>query len=172
MQIDYVATTDDQVAYAQHLARTSPVLVARARNQRLAVTAAVLVIPVLLIGLVVGDWLGGLVVAAIGAAVMWFVFPAVGRKELARNIDRLAAVDGLGATGAANLRTDDEGLHEDVAGLRTSVAWSGVSHVEETDSHGFVRVGASEAFIVPKRAAGAAELLAEVRRRAEGERAG
>lgn len=165
MQIDFPMTTEDYLAFNVHVTRTSAVLRAQQARQRVAAATAVALILLTLIGVLGDDWVGGAVAAAIGAVGVWFTLPWANRRHAVRTLRRLAAEDGLGVTGDARLTVDDDGLHETLGGMSTSIPWTGVKNVEETDRHVFVFIGPNAALTVPKSANDAAEALDEIRRR-------
>ncbi|MFD6176716.1 MULTISPECIES: YcxB family protein [unclassified Isoptericola] len=166
MQIDFPMTTADYLAFNVHVIRTSAVLRSQQTRQRAVAAAATALILLTLIGVLGDDWVGGGVAAAIGAVGVWCTLPWANRRHAVRTLRRLAAHDGLGITGDARLTLDDAGLHETLGGMSTTVPWTGVERIEETDSHVFVFIGPHAALTVPKSATHAAQALDEIRRRA------
>jgi len=165
VQTDFPLTTEDYVAFNEHLLQTSDVLRTQQARQRIVVTGLLFAAVVVWIGLVAGDWTGGLVAAAVGAVAMWFFLPWSNRRARTRRVRGLAAREGLGMTGRASLSADGDGLHETLAGVSTSVPWDRVVRIDETDRHVFVLVGPNAALIIPKSAADVSPIVAEIRSR-------
>lgn len=53
-------------------------------------------------------------------------------------------------TGESSLEIKDEGLHRRTSVSESTTSWAGISKLVSTDTHLFVYVGATAAFIVPK----------------------
>lgn len=107
------------------------------------------------------------VIAALVALVIWFVFPRLARRAIDRSMRKAIASGMGGAVGEARLTLDDDGLTEELAGVTTRAALSSLDRVAETDDHFFVFASSASALLLPKLAHGAAELIAELRSRLE-----
>ena len=116
------------------------------------------------------DLLVAAITALIGGGVFWFLGPLITRASVRANVNQMARLGSLGPVGPTRLWLDEHGVHQHVAGLGTSAQWWAVSDVTETDTHGFVHLGPTTAFIVPKRfdPAWASAFLAAVRNRRPG----
>ncbi|ACZ31805.1 hypothetical protein Xcel_2791 [Xylanimonas cellulosilytica DSM 15894] len=166
MMLEYPLTTDDYVAFNEHFARTSAAIREQQAQVRLLGAVAPLVLGPLLFGLAFHDWIGGLVVGIISAAVMWFCFPQLGTTLSTWSLRKIVANGGAGPVGLVHLSLGDAGITEEVSGTTTSAAWGAIDRVSESDEHYFVFTAPAVAMIVPKRTAGAAEVIAAVRARA------
>ena len=159
-------TTEDYVALTTYAVRTSEPLKKQAARQRVITTALAFLIPVLVLGVMTQDWVTGLIASALVAVVVWFILPPLNRRHFERNLRRLAAVPGgLGPTGPTRMTIDDAGLHEEIAGMSSSIPWHAVVRVAETAEHAFVLIGPAAGLVIPLRAEHAAQFFGEIRRR-------
>lgn len=150
MLLEYDLTTDDFVALNLHAATTSPTIQTSRARSRVWGSVGVFVGGLLLVGLE-GSWLEALVVASLGSAVFWFVWPPTWSWFLTRNVRRLARAGGLGVPGRCRLWIDEDGVHDQTPTGSSSVAWSGVVRLDETDTHAFIYVGPVQAYVIPRR---------------------
>jgi hypothetical protein len=171
VQFEYSLTTKDYVAFNAHAARVSEPLKTQVGRMRALCTVIGPLAMFVAVGVLFHDWIGGAVAAVPAAIVIWFGYPRVNRWVTDRTLQRLAAHDGLGLTGTARLVIDDTGLHEELAGMTTSIGWNNVNRIDETAEHAFVFVTPVSGLIVPKREERSGELLAEMRARLTANRA-
>lgn len=165
-RIVYDLTADDYVAFNVHTSLALPESQRQIAQGRIW-GALLIAVVTLVMGLAVFD-VGAVIsvaLAVVGAAVWWVVSPWTLRRAVRRSVERIARTSGLGVLGPASLEADEVGLREECAGVVNTAAWGAVARVEETETHGFVFVGPVAAVIVPKRAAGARDMLRLVRER-------
>ena len=159
-RVAYELTPDDYVAFNVHTSLALPETRRQIAQGRLWGSALMAVVTgvfgLLLSG---GGPVVPLVFAALAAAAWWVVSPWTLRRGVRRSVERIARTSGLGVLGPASLEADEVGLREECAGVVNTAAWGAVARVEETETHGFVFVGPLAAVIVPKRAAGAEDML-------------
>jgi hypothetical protein len=148
--IEFELTSADFVAFNLHHAGTSEFLARQRRRTRIAISVAGFVVLALLIGIGFGDPVGGLVVAVVTAAFMWFIFPRLWQRSIERNVRRASAGDGLGTPGFRVLTIDDDGLHESGAGVALSTTWASIERVDLAPGHVFIYFGPQAAFVVPR----------------------
>jgi hypothetical protein len=93
--------------------------------------------------------------------------PWLWRRQLKRNLSRMASSGGLGSIGPHRLFVDGEGLHEETTGTKLITAFPSIRRIEQTDDHVFIFVGEARALIIPKRVGSSevAAFLGEVERR-------
>lgn len=164
--LDHELTGDDYAQFNLYTYATAPVFTKPAAQSR--AVGSIAVTAVLLALTITGgydDLLGPAITALIGGTAYWFLAPLIIRASVRANVNRMTRADALGPVGPTRLWLDGHGVHQHVAGLGTSAQWSAISQVAETDTHGFVYIGPTAAFIVPKRTnpAGASAFLATVR---------
>ena len=165
-RIAYDLTPDDYVAFNVHTSLALPETrrqIAQGRAWGALVIGVVTL--VMALALFDVDAVISVVLAVVGAAVWWVVSPWALRRAVRRSVERIARTSGLGVLGPASLEADEVGLREECAGMVSTAPWGAVARIEETGTHGFVFVGPLAAVIVPKRAAGAEDMLRLVRER-------
>jgi hypothetical protein len=144
--IEFELTAEDFAAFNVRYAATSEVIARQAFYSRIALSAAVLVLLVLFFGIAYGDFVEGLVAGAVGALLMWLIFPRSWRRSMERH---MSAGDGLGTPGTYVLTVDDEGLHETGPGVAMSATWASIVRTDLAPSHLFIYYAPQAAIVVP-----------------------
>lgn len=147
--IEFELTAEDFAAFNVRHAATSEVIARQAFHSRIALSAAVLVLLVLFVGIAYGDFVEGLVAGAVGALLMWLIFPRSWRRSMERHIRRMSAGDGLGTPGTYVLTVDGEGLHETGPGVAMSATWASIVRTDLAPSHLFIYYAPMAAIVVP-----------------------
>jgi hypothetical protein len=141
----------DQVAFGAHAYRTTPRLVAYARQARtraslvgglLAFLAAILITRSPVFGLVMA-----LAVAIVGWFVMWLMWPWQVRRAMSKS----ASGDALGDYGMRELTIDETGITESANGVTLAASWDSLKRFELSADHLFVWRGTATAFVIPTR---------------------
>ena len=168
-RLEYTLTNDDYVAFNRYAASHSPVIVAQARRIRTTGTLAAGVVGAVVFWLVSRELLTTVLMTAVAAGMMWFIWPATQRRAVNTQLNKLAKAGELGRLGETGLSWDDSGLVESAAASQAIVGWERVRRVAENAGHLFIFVGDLDALVVPKRAgAGVAELARFAQARAAG----
>ncbi|QIK83683.1 YcxB family protein [Sanguibacter sp. HDW7] len=163
MVLEFFLTTEDHVAFNEHVARTSPVL----RKQR----ATARIVGAVLCG---ATSLGiawaferslpvALVTGLLTAVVMWFLLPRILWRSLLRSIRKMVAKGLVGPVGEVRVTLAEDGLTVQISGMTSSLPWASIEGVAETEDHYFVFASPVAAIVVPRRVPGAAELIDAVR---------
>jgi len=165
-RIAYDLTPDDYVAFNVHTSLALPETRRQIAQGRAWGAVLMAVVAGGIFGLVLDDGpVVPLVFASLAAVAWWVVSPWTLRRGIRRSVERIARTSGLGVVGPASLEADEVGLCEDCAGVVNTAPWSSIQRIEETPTHAFIHVGPLAAVIVPKRAAGAEDLIRVVRAR-------
>ena len=165
-RIVYDLTPDDHVAFQAHASLAIPENRSQIAQGRLW-GALLIAVVTLVMGLALFDVgpVVSVVLAGLAALTWWVVSPWTLRRAVRRSVERIARTSGLGLLGPASLEADEVGLREECAGVVNTAPWASTLRVVETPTHGFIYVGPLAAVIVPKRAAGAEDMLRLVRER-------
>jgi hypothetical protein len=99
--------------------------------------------------------LGGALAAAL---VSWALIAAYWRFGVGYVIRRSCNEgDGRGLFGPHSLELTPEGIHETTAVSTSTYAWTGIERIADDDSHLYLYVSPTSAYVVPKRAFASAE---------------
>jgi len=158
---EYDLTADDYAAFNLHHLMTSDVGRRQRRVYRLSLAGVTAVLSASLITVVLRDSVAALAAAAIGAMTGWFLGPFTWKREVRRNVRKMAKDDGLGASGRHVLTLDDYGIRENTPNATVTVPWSSLVRVDETADHLFIYTDPVRAFVVPVRIG--AERVVELR---------
>lgn len=120
-------------------------------SQRLILSVVTPLLVFGVIGLIIGNFVEGVVLAVITAVIMWFLAPTLITYETKRNLARMNRDTGLGVTGLHRLVADDAGLRETSAEHEIAVNWSGIDRIDETSDYAYIFFGPVQAFVIPKR---------------------
>lgn len=164
--IEYDLTSDDYVAFNEHVSLTIPEYRQQVAQVRIWGALLMLVFTGTMgVALSEDGAVVPLVIAVLIAVGWWMTSPWWLRRAIRRRVVRIAATSGLGVLGPTSVSADAGGLRAECGGVVNTAPWSAILRVEDAADHGFIFVGPVAAIIVPKRAAGAPALLAAVRER-------
>lgn len=163
MVLEYFLTTEDHVAFNEHVARTSPVL--RKQQATYRVVGSVLC-GITCLGVLWAferSWPLALVGGLLTSVVLWFLFPRILWRSMLRGIRKVVAKGFVGPVGHVRVTLSEDGLTEQIGGTTSSVEWRSIDRVTQTDEHFFVFASPVAALVVPRRVPGSAELIEAVR---------
>jgi hypothetical protein len=148
---EYHLTTDDYAAFNLHHLLTSEMGLRQRRFYRLNLAAATAILSSFMIAVLTSDLTVALVAGATGAVVGWALGVLTWKREIRRNIRRMAKGDALGAPGRHVLTLDAEGMTEETPNAKVTAPWSSLTRVDETAQHIFIYTDPVRAFVVPVR---------------------
>lgn len=158
LDVTFEATADDFLAYAAHVAEQGEFYLSQMRSTRLRVVVIVAVISPLLAVVSTPDWspIPMLVFALVGwivAAILWFAWPSIWRRQLKAITQRQVAMENpLVLFGQKRYVFDADAVRFSGPHSGGYVTWPAIMSVTSDERGLYLHVSQGSAHIIPSRA--------------------